>query len=71
MAARKFGEFDKPFVVRQTLTSQALAYDWYPYDQNLSIHQTFFCQLLLPWQLTKHSRYTLLNNLLENYYVCR
>ena len=27
----KFGEFGESSVVRQTLTSQILAYKWYPY----------------------------------------
>ena len=30
----------------QTLTSQILAYKWYPYGRNLSICQTFFHQIL-------------------------
>ena len=40
LAAGKFGEFGESSEIRQTLTSQILAYKWYPYDQNLSIRQT-------------------------------
>ena len=36
-----FGEFDERSMLCQTLTSQILAYKWYPYGRNLSIHQIF------------------------------
>ena len=58
-----FGKFGESSVIRQTLTSQNLAYKWYPYIRNLSIPHFYrpisfslaICQTFNP---DKHSHYT-------------
>ena len=54
LGSGKFGgKFSESFVLCQTLTSQILAYKWYPYGRNLSFHSNFFCQLLFIRQFAK------------------